>query len=356
MNYVGFFSLFLCYFTLTVANAQVSKCSQYFISESSSSKFKAQNNSEVLFRGFIRTSQVPVYLKIEKPLIEPKEWVVLIHGLLDSHRAWNDMAPLFLNKGIGVVRLDLIGHGKTFFKQYESTLGNPSEHFRVPYEIDFKENVQLVVDILQYLKKIGIHNPTLVGHSMGGAVVLAAAQKVGDVNTKTILIAPYVYRLERRALEKTFSTFFWGFNSFFFDLMPVFYRDFIEKWMMDYFTDPVMYEQYEKFAAEKILEANAHLTPEQLKKVVRYHIKSGIATTKGLRDFDGVRLALGMDIEKDFLILIGSRDELLDIALEQKLADALPSAQLQIIEGANHMMINNRPIEIVEQISNFLNN
>ncbi len=354
MNYVGIFFFIFCFVFSNVTFAEYPKCVRYFSVSTFQNQEVISKTSIVTFRGFIATSQIPVYLKIERPIKEPNRWVILIHGLLDSHRAWNDMVPYFLKQGIGVVRLDLHGHGKTFFKQYESTLSSHSEHFKVPYEIDYRENVDLVVEILKYLEKFGVHKPTLIGHSMGGAIALAASQKVAEISSKVILIAPYVYRLERRALEKTFSIFFWGFNSFFFDLMPAFYRDFVERWMMDYFSDPVMYEHYQKFATEKVLEANAHLTPEQIKKVIRYHIKSGIATTKGLRDFDGVRLARNMDSNKDFLILIGSKDELLDLALEQKLADALPRANLQIIEDAGHMLINDRPAELVEQIRDFL--
>lgn len=325
------------------------KCDQYFS--------QPYMFGDTLFRGYLKTSSGRVYVKVEKPVQnnkKPKHWVLLIHGLLDSHRGWNDVAPLLLSKGVGVIRLDLLGHGKTFFNEYKATL-DTREDYKVPYKIDFSENVQLVSDVLDILRSQGIENPVLVGHSMGGAVALAASKALLTTHAKTILISPYVYRLERRALEKTFSSYFWGFNNLFFDLMPGVYRDFIERWMTDFFSDPVMYKNYEKFAEEKVLEENAHLTPVQLKKMIRYHIKAGIATTKGLRDFDAIRIARHVNVDNDYLVLLGRNDELLDIHLQRRLEDALPSAELVIEDSSGHMIINQNPEFVAKQILEFLN-
>lgn len=346
MNFVGLFVSFLISIS---AFSYARKCEQYFS--------QPYMFGDTLFRGYLKTSSGRVYVKVEKPTQKnkkPKHWVLLIHGLLDSHRGWNDVAPLLLSKGVGVIRLDLLGHGKTFFNEYKSTLEN-SDEYKVPYKIDFSENVQLVADVLEILRVQGIENPVLVGHSMGGAVALAASKSLPTAHAKTVLISPYVYRLERRALEKTFASYFWGFNSMFFDLMPSFYRDFIERWMTDFFSDPVMYKNYEKFAAEKVLEENAHLTDSQLRKMIRYHIKAGIATTKGLRDFDAIKIARSIDSTNDYLILLGRKDELLDIHLQQRLEDSLPSAELVVEDNAGHMIINQNPQFVVKQILEFLN-
>ena len=81
--------------------------------------------------------------------------LVLVHGITDSHRAWDPLVPE-LATDHQVIAVDLRGHGASA---------------RVPpYEpITLANDVQVVVDA------IGVDAPMLVGHSLGGVVVSAYA-------------------------------------------------------------------------------------------------------------------------------------------------------------------------------------
>ena len=85
--------------------------------------------------------------------------VVLLHGFAGSHRWWNRVAPDLVRRGLRVVRLDLLGHGR-------------SEKPRNGYAPD--EQARRVADAL---RKLGIGRATVVGHSMGGTVASALVQQ-----------------------------------------------------------------------------------------------------------------------------------------------------------------------------------
>src|SRR5689334_23316970 len=81
--------------------------------------------------------------------------LVLVHGITDSHRAWDPLVP-DLATDHQVIAVDLRGHG--------ASARMP------PYEpITLANDVRTVVDA------VGADTPMLVGHSLGGVVVSAYA-------------------------------------------------------------------------------------------------------------------------------------------------------------------------------------
>jgi len=87
--------------------------------------------------------------------------LVFVHGWCCDKTYWDAQAPFF-SKRYKVVTVDLAGHG-------ESGLG------RKDYTMEaFGEDVVAVVD------KLGLDNVVLIGHSMGGPVILEAAQRIPE--------------------------------------------------------------------------------------------------------------------------------------------------------------------------------
>ncbi|TXD51813.1 MULTISPECIES: alpha/beta fold hydrolase [unclassified Polaribacter] len=84
--------------------------------------------------------------------------VVLIHGFLENATMWKNMIPE-LSKKNRVVTVDILGHGKTACLGYVHSM-----------EL-FAETIDAV---LRHLK---IRTYILVGHSLGGYIALALAQK-----------------------------------------------------------------------------------------------------------------------------------------------------------------------------------
>jgi pimeloyl-ACP methyl ester carboxylesterase len=84
--------------------------------------------------------------------------IVLLHGFAGSLRWWDRVAPELANRGLRVIRFDLLGHGG-------------SEKPRDGYAPDEQAR-----RIAAALKKLHIRRAVVAGHSMGGTVAIALAQ------------------------------------------------------------------------------------------------------------------------------------------------------------------------------------
>ncbi len=79
--------------------------------------------------------------------------LVLVHGITESHRAWDPVIPALAERW-RVVAVDLRGHGE-------------SER-RAPYD-----PVTMATDVQSVVTDLGLEAPLMVGHSLGGVVVSA---------------------------------------------------------------------------------------------------------------------------------------------------------------------------------------
>lgn len=89
---------------------------------------------------------------------EGEKCVVLLHGYLENMLVWEEFVPL-LYKDVRVVTLDIPGHGISVVN---------GEIHTMDYLAD---------TIAAALDKIGVEHATVVGHSMGGYVALAFAER-----------------------------------------------------------------------------------------------------------------------------------------------------------------------------------
>jgi len=77
--------------------------------------------------------------------------LVLLHGILDSHRTWRRAAPL-LAPHFRVIMPDLIGHGYS---------GRPDASYTLSYHADV---------IAAWMQAIGVERAHICGHSLGGGI------------------------------------------------------------------------------------------------------------------------------------------------------------------------------------------
>jgi pimeloyl-ACP methyl ester carboxylesterase len=84
--------------------------------------------------------------------------VVLLHGFLENQSMWNAFVPQLSQKN-RVITIDLLGHGASDSLGYVHTM---------------EENADMVQEVLSHLR---ILKAVFVGHSMGGYVALAFAER-----------------------------------------------------------------------------------------------------------------------------------------------------------------------------------
>ncbi len=107
--------------------------------------------------------------------------VVLLHGYLESMLVWDDFVPL-LYKQVRVVTLDLPGHGVSVVEGEVHTM-------------------EFLADcVADGLKSLGIEKCTVVGHSMGGYVALAFAERHADMLDGVVMLSstPYADSEQKR--------------------------------------------------------------------------------------------------------------------------------------------------------------
>ena len=103
-----------------------------------------------------------------------KQTIVLLHGYLESKEMWNELSN-FLSEKYKVICIDLPGHGKT------KTFGN--EH-----------TMEFMADTVNtVLEELNINKFLLVGHSMGGYVSLAFAEKYNEKLSAFVMFHSHVY-------------------------------------------------------------------------------------------------------------------------------------------------------------------
>jgi pimeloyl-ACP methyl ester carboxylesterase len=110
--------------------------------------------------------------------VNGKPTVVLVNGLTYSTKQWELFAKQLTAKGIGVVRYDMFGMGKTLLK-------NIPIWKMIPYE----RQAQDLKDILEHLEIPEPYN--LVGLSYGGAIATEFAARFPKLSNKVILMAPF---------------------------------------------------------------------------------------------------------------------------------------------------------------------
>ncbi len=107
--------------------------------------------------------------------------VVLLHGYLENMMVWDDFVPL-LYKQVRVITLDIPGHGISEVK---------GECHSMDYLAD---------TLAHALDAVGVERATVVGHSMGGYVTLAFAERHPARLDKLVLLhsTPYADSDEKR--------------------------------------------------------------------------------------------------------------------------------------------------------------
>jgi pimeloyl-ACP methyl ester carboxylesterase len=109
--------------------------------------------------------------------------LLILHGWGQSSSAWQIVAGL-LSKNYSIILLDLPGFGGT-----EHLAGSPS----VPEYTQF---------ILDFIKKLGLKKPAILGHSFGGQIAINLAAKHPKLLSKLIPLSPAGIRNKNRSYKK----------------------------------------------------------------------------------------------------------------------------------------------------------
>ncbi len=230
--------------------------------------------------------------------------VVFLHGYPFDHTIWDPLLP-YLSPRIQAILLDLRGFGKTDAPAGTYTM------------LQYAEDVAVVLD------SMGIEKAVLVGHSLGGYIAFAFAQK-------------YPHRLSGLGLVATQAV-----------------ADTPEQRQGRYTTVEKVLAQGSVVAADMmppIVTADVELR-FRLRELILQASPQGIAgTLRGMAerpDFSSFLPEIRVPVE----IVAGENDRGIPLERSREMERLLPNAHLTVVSGAGHMVMLEAPQATAEALN-----
>lgn len=135
------------------------------------------SNSSATGISFAGPHGVPLSARIDQPPGQPRAWALLVHGYTCSMdlAITRRIAQGLAGEGLGVLRFDLPGHGRSGGEFADTTFS------------DYRAAVLAAVDFM----RTALQPPAiLVGHSLGGAALLSAAPDVPEARAIATIGTP----------------------------------------------------------------------------------------------------------------------------------------------------------------------
>lgn len=263
----------------------------------------AQTNSGAKFKGFVKVRperELYVdYVRAQKN----KPTVVLLNGMTYSTQQFEKLAAQLTARGIGVLRFDFDGMGKTLLKYAPSLAAYPYE--------------QQVKDLKILLGRLQIPTPyNFVGLSYGGGIQAAYALKYPKDVLNHIMIAPYTEPVE--AQDKWIRSQIWVTRQMF----PK--NKSSDDELYDYFLHQIVYATYPQ--AEPIVLENP------------FKLEATYNLARGIRKFKAIDQTQGLAGQRVHLMMAGM-DQYVPAHILNNYWDKVPRASKMsrlIIQGVEH--------------------
>ena len=244
--------------------------------------------------------------------------VVLVHGIASSIYTWAEVLPA-LARSHDVIALDLPGFGGSDIpadfsgERYPGLLGS-------------------------FLDALGLARVTLVGHSLGGAVVSAfAAAEPGRVE-RLVLVDAAGFNLSPADRPGLLRVLGWPGAAALLDALP-------------------LRRRLLALGLRQVFHDDARVTPERVEEYLAPLARPGATAfmVRLLRDVDSMGLpeAIGR-IRAPTLVVWGRQDAWVNIRDADRFQSAIPGARKSVIEGCGHVPQEERPQELIALLLEFL--
>lgn len=250
-------------------------------------------------------------------MLAKKHTLVLIHGFLSSSFSFRRLIPL-LTKEYTVLAIDLPPFGKS----------EKSKKFVYSYE-----NMAKVVIAL--LDKLQIKHAVLIGHSMGGQISLNISHQKPELVDKVVLLCSsgYLKRLHSTIIYSSRLPYFYLWLKYWLarqgpiqNLLNVVYdHSLIDDEMIQGYTEPFYDDQIFHALTRMIRDREGDLAAEILRK-----------------------------IETPSLLIWGEEDKVVPVEIGRRLHRDLPNSQLITYKQTGHLLPEEKPEDVHDNILNFL--
>lgn len=243
--------------------------------------------------------------------------IVLLHGFLSSAYSFRMLVP-YLEKEFHVLSIDLPPFGYS----------DKTKKFHYSYK-------NIAATVLQLLEEVGIERFSVAGHSMGGQIALNMILQSPKTVDKVILLSSssYYSRAKKHHILVSYLPFF-----------PVLIKRYLAKTGVIGNLKSVVYDQTlidssmiegyaQQFEDARIFQALARL--------LRH--REGDLSVKALQS-----------IQTPCLLIWGDHDKIVPLNIGKRLAQDLPHARLVILKETGHLVPEERPEQVYQEIRSFL--
>mgnify|MGYP001064064099 CR=1 FL=1 len=238
--------------------------------------------------------------------------LIMLHGFLASSKLW-DAQIEDLSKRYRIIAPDLPGHGAT-----------PS--------LGYLHSMELMAELVEALMRhLGLRRVVLIGHSLGGYISLAFAEKFTD-KLKGLVLINSTAAADSEARKTSRDQLI--------QLLPKKY-DSVVRQLVDGF-----------FVTYGPLRRNAMLRYK--KWALSCEPKGVAANVRGMKARKEREIILKF-APYPYLIISGEDDPLLGLAQSQAEADLNPQGRLKVVEDSGHMTVLEKPWYTSRLIKRFLN-
>lgn len=230
--------------------------------------------------------------------------VVILHGIFGSSDNWLTVGKMIADAGFVVYALDQRNHGRS------------------PWSEDFDYDV-LANDLKEFIQTEGLMQPIVVGHSMGGKVVMQLAMNHPEVFSKMIVvdIAPRFYPVHHDQILR-------GLNAI--PLSTLASRQEAEQIFSQYEPDP---------AVRQFLLKNLYRNAETGQFAWRINLP---VLTREI-PVVGSELNRPRVIDKPALFVRGAESSYITTEDEATIRQLFPQALIETVAGAGHWVQADQP-------------
>lgn len=241
--------------------------------------------------------------------------LVFLHGFGGSLNAWKKERDFFQSLGYSTIALDLRGHG---FSQRGK-------------DLSFYKLENFAKDVLAILEEEKIQNASLIGHCFGGVVSMQTVALNSKYTSNLVLVdtgykAPFLGNKMERSILKGIC-------------------DLLVKILPDIKISG--HADFNKFMGTGDLNIRRVISD-----MLHTSFKSYFLLSKIIADLDAKNLLTKIHIPT--LVIGGSKDTIFPPKMAEYLQERINKSELEIIQGANHILVINNPEDLSKTILSFL--
>lgn len=239
--------------------------------------------------------------------------------------------PIVILHGVFGSSDNLLGPAKLLADEYKVYLLDQRNHGNSPHSDEFNYSA-MASDLMEFLDEEGLRNPLIVGHSMGGKVVMNFAAMYPEFDARYVVmdISPRFYKRHHDEILE-------GLNNI--DLESVRSRQ---------EADKVLEEKVSELPVRQFLLKNLDRTDKGFK----WRINLPVLTDK----IDNIGEGLNEDIviDRPFLFIRGDQSNYIREKDEELIRRQFTDSRVVTIHGAGHWLHAEKPEEFAEIIKEFI--